>query len=206
MNTVNTEASERHGYHHGDLPRALVNAAIELIEEQGSEALTLRDLAHRVGVSHTAPYRHFADKKALLAATAEQGFMDLAAAALAEFESETSPSEGLINLGRAYVRFAAKRPILFRLMFDPSLDEARETLPAVKEAAFNVLLGAVAAAQQAGELRDGDTSELAITAWSMVHGLAHLVIDHGFQQRLERPVDDWANTVTRLGLAGLRPD
>jgi AcrR family transcriptional regulator len=203
VNAVNTKVSGRSGYHHGDLPRALVDAAIELIEEHGHEALTLRDLARRVGVSHTAPYRHFTDKRDLLAAAAEHGFADLGATTLAEFDAAPSPSEGLVALGCAYVRFAAERPVLFRLMFDPSLDDARATLPAIKEAAFGVLLGAVAAAQQAGELRDGDISEIAITAWSMVHGLAHLVIDRGFQQRLERSVDEWVDTVTRLGLAGL---
>ena len=90
-------------------------------------------------------------------------------------------------------------------MFDPSLDEDRPTLTDAKEAAFGVLLGAVATAQQAGVLRRSDLVDVAITAWATVHGLAQLVIDRALEPRLEgvRALDEWADTVTRLVLTGI---
>src|SRR5215467_12607566 len=73
------EAGEQHLYHHGDLRAALIRAGLAILAEEGVQALTLRAAARRAGVSHNAPYRHFADKEALLAAIAEEGFIDLAA-------------------------------------------------------------------------------------------------------------------------------
>ena len=114
-------------------------------------------------------------------------------------------TEAFLAVGRTYVHFAVTRPVLFRLMFDPSLDAASQTLTGAKQAAFGVLLGAAAAAQQAGVLRSGDLADTAITAWSTVHGLAQLLIDGALEPRLDaaRVVDEWADTVTRLVLAGI---
>lgn len=206
MTSVNIEdgTAERR-YHHGDLPAALIRSATALVEKQGLEAFTVREVARRVGVSHTAPYRHFADRQELLAAVAEAGFAQLGTNTRAAFEAEQDIAEAFLAVGRAYVRFAVAHPVLFRLMFEPGLDAARRTLSEARQAAFAVLLGAVATAQQAGVLRSGDIVEVAITAWSTVHGLAQLVIDRALEQRLEgvRPLDEWVDVVTRLGLAGI---
>jgi AcrR family transcriptional regulator len=183
----------------------LISSATALVEEEGLEAFTLREVARRVGVSHTAPYRHFADKQVLLAAVAEKGFAELGAATRAAFEAEPNVADGFLAVGQEYIGFAVTRPVLFRLMYDPSLDESRPTLTDAKEAAFGVLLGAVAAAQQSGVLRKGDLVDVAITAWAAVHGLAQLAIDRALEPRLEgvRALDEWADTVTRLVLAGI---
>ena len=206
MASVNIgEESGTNRYHHGDLPAALIRSATALVEEEGLEAFTLREVSRRVGVSHAAPYRHFADRQALLAAVAEEGFTGLGSATRAAFEVEPDITDAFLAVGRTYVRFAVSRPVLFRLMFDPSLDEARPTLTDAKQAAFAVLLGAVAAAQAAGVLRSGDLADTAIAAWSTVHGLANLLIDRALEPRLDasRVVDEWADTVTRLVLAGI---
>lgn len=158
-----------------------------------------------VGVSHAAPYRHFADKQALLAAAAADGFQQLGASTRAALEAEPSPADGFLAVGRAYVRFATRRPTLFRLMFDPVLDDASEALVNSKQEAFAVLLGAVAAAQEAGAVRRLDLVDVAITAWSTVHGLAQLMIDRVVEPQLQaiRRIDDWAEIVTRPGFAGI---
>src|SRR5690606_17147113 len=112
-------------YHHGNLPAALVDAALEVLESEGIEALTLRELARRVGVTHAAPYRHFKDKAALLAALAAEGFARLSRAV------EARRGEGIAGAAEAYLRFAADHPAHFRLMFAPE----RAADPAVSAAA-----------------------------------------------------------------------
>lgn len=206
MTDVNIAPQSQERYHHGDLPRALVEASIQLIEDHGPEAFTVREVARRIGVSHAAPYRHFADKRSLLAAAAAHGFNELADTAREAFESEDEAVEGFLALGRAYVRFAASHPVLFRLMFDSNPEDSGGELTAAKDGAFGVLLGSVAAAQQAGALQPLDLLDAAITAWSTVHGFALLVIDRVFEQRLRaiRSLDAWADKVTRLALAGMR--
>src|SRR5262245_58828234 len=113
-------------YHHGDLRRALVDAAAAIIGEVGAEAFTLREAARRIGVNHRAAYRHFTDKASLLAAVAEQGFRELIDAARAEVAAARAadPEARLLAAARAYVQFAAHRPAHFRVMFGPRLNEA----------------------------------------------------------------------------------
>lgn len=95
-------------YHHGELRPALLSAAAKILEKEGSDAISLRDLARRAGVSHAAPYRHFADRQALLAALGEEGFALLAA----DLEGKPWREQAV-----AYVRFALARPERFKLMF-----------------------------------------------------------------------------------------
>jgi AcrR family transcriptional regulator len=103
-------------YHHPDLRTALVEAATAAIERSGYENLSLRELAESVGVSRAAPYRHFADKRALLAAIAADGF-DRLTAIYHAIPEQKRPQDRLAAAGRAYLAFAAERPQLFRLMF-----------------------------------------------------------------------------------------
>jgi AcrR family transcriptional regulator len=104
-------------YHHGDLRASLVKAAVAEIERGGYENLSLRELAESVGVSRAAPYRHFADRRALLAAVAADGFERLTAIYRKAMESSETPQERLAAAGRGYLKFAAERPQMFRLMF-----------------------------------------------------------------------------------------
>src|SRR5271169_4924111 len=103
-------------YHHGDLRDTLIDLAVGALEQEGPEALSLRGLATRAGVSGMAPYRHFADKAALLAAAARRGFANLRER-LASVDDQADPKKALVAFGVVYVRFACERPGLFRLMF-----------------------------------------------------------------------------------------
>lgn len=166
-------------YHHGDLQNALVQAARDLVEREGASSVTLRKVATEVGVSHPATYRHFADKRAVLAAVAMQGFVDLRASMLAEADAEAIDLMRLPAVGRGYVDFAADNPAVFRLMFGELLQdrEGLEELERHGRAAFQVVIDEIAAAQQSKLVRDGDSEELATIAWSQVHGFATLWVD-----------------------------
>jgi AcrR family transcriptional regulator len=166
---MSTSHRRKAAYHHGDLRPALLRAAEEVVKKQGLEALTLRDVARRAGVSHTAPYRHFKDRKALLAALAEDGFR-----ALGKALEGTSGSE----MGEAYVRFGLAHPARFRLMFGGRLQLSHH--PGLREAsgrAYDALLQAVSARQ---DLPDPEIA--AAAAWSLVHGLANLLLDGHFER------------------------
>jgi len=170
-------AAAKHSYHHGDLRRALIDRAVELISQKGASAFTLREVARRAGVSHTAPYRHFADKDALLAAVAEEGFRALhqRSADAAQAASE-HPMLRFASAGETYVLFAIDKPAHFKVMFaGVGLDD--EALRTAADAAFEQLVDEVLIAQRAGVIRQGDARSIALASWSMVHGLATLVVD-----------------------------
>jgi len=166
-------------YHHGDLERALIAAARGLLEKEGLEALSLRAVARAVGVSPAAPYHHFPDKDALLAAVAAEGYRDLTAAMSARMVRETEPNRRFEATGGGYVAFATANPALFRLMFGGSGHRfsTHAGLAAAGIAAYDVLANAaVEAASAAG--RGPETVPMTmLTAWSLVHGLAMLILD-----------------------------
>src|ERR1700741_4961906 len=119
-----TAAARRVSYHHGDLKRALTSAALSLVAEKGPKGFTLTEAARRAGVSAAAPYRHFADKASLLATVAEQGFGDLHADLVAAAGAASDPRASVIELGRAYVRWAIAHPDHYRVMFGAEIDNA----------------------------------------------------------------------------------
>ncbi|WP_374025539.1 TetR/AcrR family transcriptional regulator [Mycobacterium sp. HNNTM2301] len=171
-----TGVKRRDSYHHGDLKRALTSAALSLVAEKGPKGFTLTEAARRAGVSAAAPYRHFADKAALLATVAEQGFRDLHAE-LAAASSAKEPKERVADLGRAYVRWAVAHPDHYRVMFGAELSKAdHPDLAVAGEQAFGDLLDAIAACQAAGAVGGQDPRELAAPLWSLVHGVASLAI------------------------------
>lgn len=172
-------SGEHERYHHGDLRRALLDATLELIETRGLAELSLRAVARAAGVSHAAPYHHFADRRALLAAVAEEGFHSLRDAMLARAERAADPASRLQEAGIAYVIFALAHPAHFRVMFSPELAE-RGDYAALREAAQGsqaVLLSAIERCQGAGLIGAGDTAVLGLAAWAQVHGLATLLLD-----------------------------
>jgi AcrR family transcriptional regulator len=197
-------------YHHGNLRPALIRAALELVRTRGVTALTLRAAARKAGVSQAAPYRHFADKDALLAAVAEEGFRAMEAAmreALAT--ADDAPLVRFHALGRAYVGFARAHPSQIRVMFGREVANrsAHPTLQDAAAATFRLLVDAIAGCQRAGLIRAGDTEELAVSAWSMVHGFSALVIDGQLDVVGDRSITDLAAGIARdlyLGL-GERP-
>lgn len=163
-------------YHHGNLRRTLLDAAVSLIGAVGPRAFTLREVARRAGVSHNAPYRHFASKDELLLAVAAEGFERLAAVMRETMAVGGSPRERLELCGCGYVDFALRWPQHLMVMFDlpAARDERCATAPQIGEDAFRVLLDGIVAAQQSGDLPSGDPRPLAWTAWSLVHGIAKL--------------------------------
>lgn len=175
------DTSSKRSYHHGDLRAALLDAAIEVIGERGLHGLSLRECARRADVSHAAPYRHFADKDALLLAIARLGFERLAAAGVAAMAGVADPRDRLDAYGVAYVRFAVANPVLFRVMFTAEIaaPEGAEDGPVADVAqgdrvgAFDLLVASAAALLDDG----GDAREAALAAWSLPHGLAMLALD-----------------------------
>jgi AcrR family transcriptional regulator len=168
-------------YHHGNLRRALMDAAIRLVAERGSLDFTMRELARAAGVTHNAPYRHFDDREALLAALAEEGFVRLKARCLADRpDLAAGPRAAICALGRAYVEFAVEASHIFRLMFGETTARSRAGRPALARAArasFAVLEEAIAACRSNGTLRaDLDPREATLAAWSLVHGFASLLV------------------------------
>ena len=158
--------------------RRLLDVALMLVEERSLRSFTLREVARGAGVSQAAAHRHFADKAALLTALAEEGFRALTACMLAERRVSTSPAASSAA-GAGYLLFAAKNPARYRVMFGRGSDEHRPrcATSAASRESFQVLLEAIVDDQRRGLLRDGDAHELALVAWSIVHGLAALVID-----------------------------
>jgi AcrR family transcriptional regulator len=180
----------RRTYHHGNLRAALVETAVRLVQREGIEALSLRSVARLAGVSAAAPYRHFADKRALLAAVAEEGFRLLASALRHATGGE--PRERFRERGRAYVGFALGHPSHFRVMFGRELAD-RDPYPALRDAAraaFDAMVEGMAEAQQAGVLREGDPRELGLTAWCAMHGLSMLLLDGRLQAVYGRDTDE----------------
>jgi AcrR family transcriptional regulator len=167
-------------YHHGNLRRALLDAAVVLLEERGGQGFTLREAARRVGVDHRAAYKHFADIDALLAEVAEEGYRDLAAAARAAAQSPSdaeAPSR-LLAIARAYVTFATRAPGRYRLMTGPRLNEGGR-FPKLEQAidvAFALVKDVVHKGVAERTLAPVDVVEATLTLWAAMHGFASLVI------------------------------
>lgn len=168
-------------YHHGDLRGALLDAAEALLAQRGAASLSLRDVARGAGVSHAAPYHHFAGLPELLAALAERSFEQLGVAMQAGVDAHPGNTheevrEQLLAIATAYVDFARRRPARFRLMFGPVLASRSQHpgLDRAAEASFRVLLDAATRFDAAsGPL-------IALTGWSLAHGLSHLSLDAAF--------------------------
>ncbi|MEU6676337.1 TetR/AcrR family transcriptional regulator [Streptomyces sp. NPDC046925] len=158
-------------YHHGDLRAACLQAARELLEEDGSAGLSLRAVARRAGVSATAPYRHYADRDALVSAVAAEGYRELARDLAAAHPSPSTPDD-LASVAVAYVRFALDHPAMFRVMFAEPCDPTSE-----ERVAATALISAYVQGIVDGAFPGSDASALSTTVWALVHGLAFLHLD-----------------------------
>ena len=171
---------KRETYHHGDLRRALIDAAYELLRSVDPGALSLRQVSEKIGVSHAAAYRHFRDKADLWAAVSEAGFSRLTAR-LQTARTGAGPSyrEQLAAMSDEYVRFAIEEPSVYRLMFGPRFQEqlARAGFEESARLAFFELHGTVVGAQEAGLIREGSSFLISQTIWALLHGLALLYLD-----------------------------
>jgi AcrR family transcriptional regulator len=158
-------------YHHGDLRAACVRAAMELLEESGETALSLRAVARRAGVSPSAPYRHYADREALVSAVAALGYRELAERLVAAHSSPSTP-EQLASVAIAYVQFALERPALFRIMFGEPCDRDNDERNAATVAVSQYLREIVGRV-----FPEADAEAMATATWALVHGLAFLHLD-----------------------------
>ncbi|MFE1324489.1 TetR/AcrR family transcriptional regulator [Streptomyces sp. NPDC058741] len=164
-------------YHHGDLRRAILTAALDVIAADGPSALSLRGLARRAGVSHAAPAHHFKDRAGLLTAIAAEGF-GLLATTLRE-------AGDLQEAGVRYVRFAREHPAHFQVMFTPEhLRTGDLELNTARALAGDALRDAVTAVPAEG--RGADARLAGVAAWSLAHGFATLLLGHN----LDGPVGD----------------
>jgi AcrR family transcriptional regulator len=171
--------AQRDTYHHGDLKRALTDAALGLVQEKGPKGFTLREVARRAGVSAAAPYRHFADKSDLLAAAATQGFIQLHEALSAAKDGD--PTIQALQMGRAYVRWAVAHPDYYQVMFGSVLDKTdKPEMLTAGLTTFGDLLDVIVRCQQAGVLGGGDPSDIAGPVWSVLHGICMLAIGGDF--------------------------
>ncbi|MFD8649114.1 TetR/AcrR family transcriptional regulator [Streptomyces mirabilis] len=164
--------SQAPAYHHGDLRAACLRAARELLEEDGSAGLSLRAVARRAGVSATAPYRHYADRDALVSAVAAEGYRELAEHLSAAHPAPSTPDD-LAAVAVVYVQFALEHPALFRAMFaepcDPTSEERVAATAVISEYVRSIVRDAFPDADDAGAL--------STTVWALVHGLAFLHLD-----------------------------
>lgn len=175
-------------YHHGDLRRTLLHAAIQAIDESGSPSFSLRELSRRAGVSHAAPTHHFGDKAGLLTALAAEGFTLLAA------ELDGAGTD-LLESGLAYLRFAVRHRAHFEVMFRPELyhADAPEVVTASARAADAL---ARSVAERAGKALDPEQARLA--AWSIVHGFATLWLSGALPHEPDADPETVAEPVLRL--------
>lgn len=191
MPTTPRAGKDARPYHHGDLRRVLLEAAIQAILEVGPAAVSLRDLARRAGVSHAAPAHHFGDKAGLLTAVAADGFRRLAAT-LREADETTG---SFLEVGVAYVRFAVTHRAHFEVMFRPELYRTDDPeLVRAREAARSLLYPPAAdLASDPG----GDDVRAAVAAWSLVHGLATLWLNRNLPPQLGDDPEQIAREVAR---------
>ncbi len=186
MAPAKSATTEPRSYHHGDLRRALIDAALELVTEGQSWTFSLREVARQAGVSHNAPYNHFGEKRDLLAAVAAVGFEMLRDRMLGTIEKIRGADVALNAAAQAYVSFAVDNPALYRLMFGPALADDNSVRPAATEMAGAeakaVLEQIISRGARSGlfavDPDDGAAFGMAIlSCWSAVHGLTMLIVD-----------------------------
>lgn len=203
-------ASQSSPYHHGDLRRALVEAALALVTEEQNWGFSLREVARRAGVSHNAPYRHFPEKRDLLAALAVAGYEALRVKLVAAAEAAEGPEDELLAIGVAYVQFGTENPARYRLIFGSDLLTGGPGIPdsvgEAAQAAKAVLVDVVGRGVQTGRFAVSQDTQaerdlVVLTAWSLVHGLTMLLIDGLAGQAVPPAVPE---SVTRTLLNGIR--
>ena len=194
-------------YHHGDLASALMDAAIKRIAQEGVDKLSLRAVARDLGVSQTAPYRHFNDKSHLLNVLAQQGFERLAQTsqdAADQYEGQTLPA--IMALGMAYIQFAQQHPEHYRLMFgSKTYHECHDDHALHKSSlsSFSVVLEQASLGVARGDLIQQDPMLLARSCWAKVHGISMLLIDGFYAEHTADELNTLLRNMLWINLRGI---
>ena len=196
------------GYHHGSLREALIEAAVQLVEEGGPDNVSMREAAKRAGVSPGAPFRHFSTKTALMTAVAEQAMSRFRAEIAKAVEDVTAddPIQRFAAVGSAYLRWASRNPTHFQIISSRSLIDwvSSESLRRDNEAVRSLMDGALVEAKARGLLRSDDLADTKIAGRALVYGLARMVVDGHFAQwavdgeAVERTTQDVLNLFISL--------
>jgi AcrR family transcriptional regulator len=174
-------------YHHGDLKNALIKTGGEILSKEGVGGLTLRKVAKRAGVSHSAPYAHFKDRQSLIAAISTEGFRqlysELDAAVLAHADN---PKEQLIESAWAYVQFAMNNTDIFKIMFSGVLEKEKDypSFVEISGNTFERVVEIVRNCQHAGILPSAPSELVAVSLWSQVHGIISLALEGQITHRV----------------------
>lgn len=198
--------TEKDSYHHGNLKLALLNAAIIQIKEVGIEKLSLRSIARTVGVSQTAPYRHFKDKNHLLADVAALAFTELYERNRSLINPDACPLDNIQTVAMDYLQYAIENPEKYRLLFGSTVKNRRSYASMVEagEQSFQILIDQVDRGVETGDFIQGCSLLLANTLWTQVHGSASLILDGFYQDReLPMPFDDFLKTQIKIGCRAL---
>ncbi len=167
-------------YHHGDLKNALIEAGADILAKDGVGGLSLRKVAQKAGVSHTAPYAHFADKQALIAAISTDGYRRLYEALAATTQQYADdPARQLIEGAWAYVQFALNDTDHFKITLSGAIEKEKD-YPAfveISQQSFALVVQIVEACQQAKVLKRGPTDLIAVGVWSLIHGFVSLILE-----------------------------
>jgi AcrR family transcriptional regulator len=205
-------AAKARPYHHGDLRRALIEAALALVTEEQDWTFSLREVARRAKVSHNAPYNHFPEKQDLLIAVAAAGFEKLEQRMAASVAGVDAAEQALLACGKAYIECGLENPALYRLMFGPALAKSKGGRPAeavsAGDGAKAVLEGVILRGARSGVFAVSpdnalDQASVVFFAWSVVHGLTTLLLDDFVETELK--VDDLVKQIERVVLKGLLP-
>jgi AcrR family transcriptional regulator len=190
-------------YHHGNLRAALLERASRTVDERGAQALSLRELAREIGVSHAAPRRHFPDRQALLDALAEDGFERLGEELRAAVQRAGPAFDARLHaLAQAYIGFATRHAPLLELMFAGKQRAAAHRIRETADRAFAVPLAAIVEAQAARELAPGDPGRVGIAAFATLQGLATMANGGMIESA---PVEAVVTDAIDQLLDGLRP-
>jgi AcrR family transcriptional regulator len=208
--TASGSRKPKAAYHHGNLRPALIEGALELLEEHGAAELSLRLLARQLGVSQAAPYHHFEDKNALLAALAAEGFRRAGAVLRTTSIKHHSLERRVRGLSAGYVRFARETPNLFRLMYGTQV-QRKEDYPELVDAsteAFESLAARVEEMIVDFDIRHVDGKEATATLLALNHGLANLIVDQRTSPVLAEVIGRDRRLIeqaARLFVTGFRP-
>jgi AcrR family transcriptional regulator len=174
-------------YHHGDLKNALIEAGTQIVSKEGVQALSLRKVAYQAGVSHAAPYAHFADKQALIAAISTEGYRRLYQALDATTQRhQGDPLHQLVEGAWAYVQFALNDSDHFKITLSGVVEKEKDypAFVAMSQQSFALVVQIVEACQAKGILNSGPADVLAVSVWSLIHGFVSLLLEDQLSHKI----------------------